>query len=116
MPLRDHFRPPVENDHSWDELHGMWPAVIVQQLVPKLPEGYIAAPRVHLGNAFEIDVSTFESDRRREATRRARETRVPPSRRGRRPSRHSRWRRSCPTRTSMKFGFMIRAMDVDLSR
>ena len=29
MPLRDHFRPPVENEHSWDELHGMWPAVIV---------------------------------------------------------------------------------------
>jgi hypothetical protein len=62
MPLRDHFRPPVENQHSWDELHGMWPAVIVQQLFPLLPEGYIAAPRVHLGTAFEIDVSTFERD------------------------------------------------------
>ncbi len=23
MPLRDHFRPPVDNEHSWDELHGM---------------------------------------------------------------------------------------------
>ena len=22
MPLRDHFRPPVEKRHSWDELHG----------------------------------------------------------------------------------------------
>jgi hypothetical protein len=62
MRLRDHFRPPVENDHSWDELHGMWPAVIVQQLFPLLPQGYIAAPRVHLGAAFEIDVSTFERD------------------------------------------------------
>ncbi len=62
MALRDHFRPPVDNEHSWDELHGMWPAVIVQQLFPKLPEGYIAAPRVHLGAAFEIDVSTLESD------------------------------------------------------
>lgn len=62
MPLRDHFRPPVENDHSWDELHGMWPAVIVQQLSHELPEGYIAAPRVHLGAAFEIDVSTYERD------------------------------------------------------
>jgi hypothetical protein len=38
----------------------MWPAVIVQQLFPMLPAGYIAAPRVHLGTAFEIDVSTFE--------------------------------------------------------
>jgi hypothetical protein len=62
MPLRDHFRPPVENQHSWDELHGMWPAVIVQQLFPILPEGFVAAPRVHLGMAFEIDVSTYERD------------------------------------------------------
>jgi hypothetical protein len=62
MPLRDHFRPPVENQHSWDELHGMWPAVIVQQLFPILPEGYVAAPRVHLSTAFEIDVSTYEQD------------------------------------------------------
>jgi hypothetical protein len=62
MPLRDHFRPPVEDQHSWDELHGMWPAVIVQQLFPILPEGYVAAPRVHLGTAFEIDVSTYERD------------------------------------------------------
>ena len=63
MPLRDHFRPPVENKHSWDELHGMWPAVIVQQLFPILPEGYVAAPRVHLGTACEIDVSTYERDK-----------------------------------------------------
>jgi hypothetical protein len=62
MPLRDHFRPPVENEHSWDELPGMWPAVIVQQSFPQSPEGYIAAPRVHPGSAFEIDVSTFERD------------------------------------------------------
>jgi hypothetical protein len=62
MPLRDHFRPPVENQHSWDELHGMWPAEIVRQLFPILPEGYVAAPRVHLGTAFEIDVSTYQRD------------------------------------------------------
>ncbi len=43
MALRDYFRPPVENKHSWDELHGMWPAVIVQQLFSLLPEGYVAA-------------------------------------------------------------------------
>jgi hypothetical protein len=62
MPLRDHFRPPVESKHSWDELHGMWPAVIVQQMFPLLPEGYIAAPGVHLGADFEIDVSAYEQD------------------------------------------------------
>jgi hypothetical protein len=58
MPLRDHFRPPVESRHSWDELYGMWPAVIVQQLYPILPEGYFAAPRVHLGTAFSLDLET----------------------------------------------------------
>jgi hypothetical protein len=62
MPLRDHFRPPVEDKHSWDELHGGWPMVIVQQLFPILPEGYVAAPGVHLGAAFEIDVSTYQRD------------------------------------------------------
>jgi hypothetical protein len=62
MPLRDHFRPPVESKHSWDELHGMWPAVIVQQLFPILPKGFLAAPGVHLGAAFEIDVSTYEQN------------------------------------------------------
>ena len=52
----------LRTEHSWDELHGMWPAVIVQQLFPILPEGYVAAPRVHLGTAFEIDVSTYQRD------------------------------------------------------
>lgn len=62
MPLRDHFRPPVESKHSWDELHGGWPMTIVQQLFPILPEGFVAAPGVHLGAAFEIDVSAYEQD------------------------------------------------------
>jgi hypothetical protein len=60
MPLRDHFRPPVESKHSWDELHGMWPAVIVQQLYPILPPADIAAPAIHLGTPFEIDASADE--------------------------------------------------------
>jgi hypothetical protein len=55
MPLRDHFRPPVESKHSWDKLHGGWPAIVVQHLFPILPEAYMAAPRVHLGPAFVID-------------------------------------------------------------
>lgn len=62
MPLRDHFHPPVEDRHSWDELHGGWPMVIVQQLFTQLPEGFVAAPGVHLGATFEIDVSAFEQD------------------------------------------------------
>jgi uncharacterized protein DUF4058 len=60
MSLRDHFRPPLDNQHSWDELHGGWPMVIVQHLFRILPDGYVAAPKVHLGTAFEIDVSAYE--------------------------------------------------------
>jgi hypothetical protein len=63
MPLRDHFRPPLDHKHSWDELHGGWPMTIVQRLFPVLPEGYVAAPGVHLGTAFEIDVSAYEDDK-----------------------------------------------------
>ena len=37
MPLRDHFRPPLDLTTSWEGLHGQWPAVIVQQLRKRLP-------------------------------------------------------------------------------
>ena len=36
--------------------------VIVQKLFPQLPDGYVAAPGVHLGTVFEIDVSAYEQD------------------------------------------------------
>jgi len=62
MPLRDHFRSPLDNIASWEELHGQWPAIIVQHLRKKLPAGYVAAPRVHAGAQAEIDVAAFEKD------------------------------------------------------
>src|SRR2546425_311558 len=62
MPLRDHFRPPLDNIASWEGLHGQWPAVIVQHLRKQLPAGYVAEPRVHSSSQLEIDVSAFEKD------------------------------------------------------
>jgi hypothetical protein len=62
MPLRDHFHPPLSEVSSWEEIHGGWPMVIVQQLGPVLPPQYSAGPRVHLGSEVEIDVATFESE------------------------------------------------------
>lgn len=62
MPLRDHFRPPLSEISSWEEVHGQWPAVIVHQLGQLLPPRYMAGPRVHRGAEVEIDVATFESD------------------------------------------------------
>jgi hypothetical protein len=61
MPLRDDFRPPVTERHSSEDVHGGWPMMIVQKLAPLLPEGYQAAPRVHLGSDFEVDIATFET-------------------------------------------------------
>ena len=60
MPLRDHFRPPVSKRSSWEGFHAMWPTNIIQQLHSKLPEGYIAEPRAHLGSGYEVDIGTFE--------------------------------------------------------
>src|SRR3954468_18778071 len=54
MPLRDHFRPPVSLQATWDALHGMWPAEIVRQLRKRLPHGYVAAPTVHPGSQTEV--------------------------------------------------------------
>ena len=59
MPLRDHFRPPLDDVHSWDELHGGWPMMIVQKLIEVLPEPYFAAPGVHLGTLYEVDIGTY---------------------------------------------------------
>jgi Protein of unknown function (DUF4058) len=62
MPLRDHFRPPVWKQASWEGFHGMWPATMVLQLSSKLPPEFTAEPRVHLGAYFEMDVNAYELD------------------------------------------------------
>lgn len=62
MPLRDHVRPPLDDETSWEGLHGAWPTVIVMALNRKLPPRYVAAPRIQLGPYFEIDVGTSEKD------------------------------------------------------
>src|SRR5262249_20745496 len=63
MPLRDHFRPPLDQTASWEGFHCGWPMVVVQQLRTLLPPGYVAEPRVHSGSQVEIDVAAFESHR-----------------------------------------------------
>ena len=62
MPLRDHFRAPLDRETSWEGVHGQWPAMIVIDLARVLPPQYVAAPRVHLGALVEIDVATYERD------------------------------------------------------
>ncbi|MFO0965814.1 MAG: DUF4058 family protein [Gemmataceae bacterium] len=57
MPLRDHFRAPLDDETSWDGFHGQWPAMIVLALNEKLPPRYVAAPRVHTVATFERETS-----------------------------------------------------------
>lgn len=59
MPLRDHFRPPLNGVRSWDGVHGGWPMMIVQQLIKVLPETYYAEPLAHLMSSVEVDVATY---------------------------------------------------------
>jgi hypothetical protein len=61
MPLRDHFRSPLDDITAWEGFHGQWPAVIVQTLGKRLPARYVAAPRVHLGFQVEVDVATYDT-------------------------------------------------------
>lgn len=62
MPLRDHFRPPLDSLATWEGFHGQWPAVIVQHLRKQLPPAYTAEPRVHSGSQVEVDIAAFEKD------------------------------------------------------
>jgi Protein of unknown function (DUF4058) len=62
MPLRDHFRPPLDDRSTWEGFHGGWPMVIVQHLRTRLPVGYVAEPRVHSGSQVEIDIAALRKD------------------------------------------------------
>lgn len=64
MPLRDHFRSPINDRHRWDAVHGQWPGEIVRTLFDLLPAGFVAEPRVYHPAPFEVDVSMAEEDDR----------------------------------------------------
>jgi hypothetical protein len=62
MPLRDHFRPPLDDMRHWEGFHATWPVMMVSLLRRRLPRRYFAEPRVHSGSSAEIDVATFENE------------------------------------------------------
>lgn len=53
MPLRDHFRPLLDDITSWDGLYGGWPAMVTRALSHTLPPGYAAGPRICLAGSAE---------------------------------------------------------------
>lgn len=62
MPLRDHFRSPVMEVASWEELHGLWPGVMAMRLNTLLPPEYRSGVKIHLGTLVEVDAGAFELD------------------------------------------------------
>src|SRR4051812_6210480 len=62
MPLRDHFRPPLDNLTAWEGFLAGWPAVIVQTLSRRLPQRYAAAPRVQPEGSLKIELPTHDSE------------------------------------------------------
>jgi hypothetical protein len=62
MPLRDHFRPPLESVLPWEGFHATLPVMIVARLRRQLPRRYLVLPRVHSGSSAEIDVATFDGE------------------------------------------------------
>ena len=62
MPLRDHFRPPLDNMRHPESLLAGWPVMMVALLRRKLPRPYFAEPHVHSGRSAEIDVAMVEDD------------------------------------------------------
>ncbi len=69
MPFRDHFRPPVMNLASWEELHGLWPGIMAVRLNSILPPQFRSGLKIHLGTLVEVDVGAFELDNAREYER-----------------------------------------------
>lgn len=62
MPLRDHFRPPLHDQRSWEELLGAWPSSIAFRLNQILPPEYYSGVKVRMGTVIEVDVATFEQN------------------------------------------------------
>ena len=59
MPLLDHFRPPINRQHSWESFHSNWATRLADLLNEELPPEFLAEEQTHAGR-LEIDVATYE--------------------------------------------------------
>lgn len=60
MPLRDHFRPPVERRLPWPTLHSGLIGEISRRLNRDMPPGFVALSTYQPGARLEIDVAAVE--------------------------------------------------------
>jgi hypothetical protein len=58
MPLRDHFRPPLDDLRDREGFHAAWAVIIVALL----PRRSFAEPRVHSGSSAETDEATAATE------------------------------------------------------
>ena len=58
MPLLDHFRPPISQQHSWESFHSNWATRLADLLNEELPPEFLAEEQTHAGR-LEIDVATY---------------------------------------------------------
>ena len=63
MPLRDHFRSPLDDLTSWDGLYGQWPAMIVAALSSLLPRRYAAAPQTASATEYAVALHDCQGNR-----------------------------------------------------
>jgi hypothetical protein len=59
MPLRDHFRPPLDDMRHWQGCLAGWPVMMVALLHRKLPRRFFAEPRIHSASSGDIDAVTI---------------------------------------------------------
>ena len=58
MPLRDHFRPPLDSLLLWDGFRATWPVMIVARLRRQLSHRYLILPRVNPDSGGNIREET----------------------------------------------------------
>ncbi len=62
MPLRDHFRLPVENAASFEDVLGAWPAAIAYRLNVLLPARYRCSVKAHRASENWLTIDDGEKD------------------------------------------------------
>jgi hypothetical protein len=63
MPLRDHFRPPLDEQRHWEGFHATWPVMMVAQLRRKNSRAFFAEPRTNSSTGI-YEVLVYDEKRR----------------------------------------------------
>jgi hypothetical protein len=62
MPIRDHYRPPIEFRLPWPSLHSGWIGTITERLNELMPPEYVALDSLRFRGGLEIDIGATEME------------------------------------------------------